>query len=127
MIGILFLDETHAEKKKERDRGRELGKALVARLQWIWASRTTSSPVDVKGEQQPLLLRLDDEPLPGYQTQESSPQLSSQKPSDSLDDLDLSAATITVDDAEQVETPKKNKTFTRPVILNIIAYGILAL
>ncbi|TLS28880.1 hypothetical protein PpBr36_01003 [Pyricularia pennisetigena] len=126
MIGILFLDETHAEKKKERDRGRELGKALVARLQWLWTSRKTSTPIDIKGEEQPLLSRLDDEPLPGYQTQESSPQLSSQKPSDSLDELDLSAATITVDDGEQVEAAKKNKTFTKPVILNIVAYGILA-
>lgn len=124
VIGILFLDETHALKKKQRDRGRELGRALAAKFTWTRTASRSSFPPDLKGEEQPLLLRLDDEALPGYQTQESSPQLTSQQALDSPDDFDLSAATLAGDDSEQLVATKR--TFTKPVIMNIIAYGILA-
>ncbi|KXH61036.1 major facilitator superfamily transporter [Colletotrichum salicis] len=115
VIGLLFLEETHAERKKRRDPGVDLGKRIIS---WVSAK---SCPIPArKAEKQALL---DDDELPGYRTNESSPQLVGSESTipEPTETLDLTEASIIDEIAEQ---PKV--IFTRPVILNIISYGILA-
>jgi MFS family permease len=104
VVGCLFLEETHPEKKHRRDRGVELGQWLV---NICWGSRVQlpdgSDMIEKK--------YFDD--APGYGSVESSPCL---RPSDaSPADCDL--------EGQKSRAPK---AFTRKVILAIIAYGILA-
>ncbi|KAK2038176.1 major facilitator superfamily transporter [Colletotrichum somersetense] len=115
IIGLLFLEETHAECKKRRDPGVELGKRI---LSWV-STKSCQIPVR-KAEKQALL---DEDELPGYRTTENSPQLvgSTSAIPEPTETLDLSDA---ANSDEVNEQPKK--IFTRPVILNIISYGILA-
>ncbi|KAJ5465717.1 hypothetical protein N7530_009504 [Penicillium desertorum] len=106
VVGVLFLEETHPEKKHRRDPGLELGRWLV---NLCWGSRVQlpdHSDVDVKE-------KYFDAP-PGYETAESSPCL---RPVDDgvSDDCDL--------EGQKSPAPK---AFTRQVILAIVAYGILA-
>ncbi|KAK1465903.1 major facilitator superfamily transporter [Colletotrichum melonis] len=115
VIGLLFLEETHAERKKRRDPGVELGKRIIS-----WVSAKSCQIPARKAEKQALL---DDDELPGYRTNESSPQLVGSESTipEPTETLDLTEASI-ID--EIAEPPKV--IFTRPVILNIISYGILA-
>ena len=113
VIGLLFLEETHGEKKKQRDRGVELGKRISA---WISLSNCPMGR-SRKAEKQDMS---DDDDLPGYNTGESSPTLSSSRGPDIQDDLDL------FQPADSIVKPA-SKIFTKPVILNIVSYGILAL
>ncbi|GKT48662.1 uncharacterized protein ColSpa_08843 [Colletotrichum spaethianum] len=115
IIGLLFLEETHAERKKRRDPGVELGKRILS-----WVSTKSCQIPTRKAEKQALL---DDDELPGYRTSENSPQLvgSTSAIPEPTETLDLSDA---ANSDEVTEQPKK--IFTRPVILNIISYGILA-
>lgn len=123
IIGILFLDETHAEKKHRRDPGRELGKALVSGVRRLGDLLPISACKRI--EKQSLLLSADDdEQLPSYSTMDTETS-------------DLTTMAVAVADpqdplgiAEEV-LPKEPavpvKVFTRLVILNIVEYGILAL
>ena len=120
--GILFLEETHAEKKSRRDRGRELGNWI---LSGIPSLRKCAEVRDEKlkfaemAEEQPLIDH--DEQLPGYRTNENTPQnspLLKSTPASRLPDLD---------DIADDENDKDSRIFTRPVILNIMSFGILAL
>ncbi|KZL86598.1 major facilitator superfamily transporter [Colletotrichum incanum] len=115
IIGLLFLEETHSERKKRRDPGVELGKRILS-----WVSTKSCQIPARKAEKQALL---DDDELPGYRTTENSPQLvgSASAIPEPTETLDLSDA---ANSDEVNEQPKK--IFTRPVILNIISYGILA-
>ncbi len=120
IIGILFLEETHIDKKKQRDRGLEIGQMLTSRLQWRRTERTDAK----KGEQQPLLES--EEPLPGYRTSEASPELVSISGADPEESLDLAAPVVVrppIDTSRKVST----RVFNRDVVLNIVSYGILAL
>ncbi|KGO74053.1 Major facilitator superfamily domain, general substrate transporter [Penicillium italicum] len=106
VVGFLFLEETHPEKKHRRDPGLELGHWLV---NLCWGSRVQlpdHSDVDVKE-------KYFDAP-PGYETAESSPCL---RPVDDGASADC--------DLEGQKSPAP-KAFTRQVILAIVAYGILA-
>ncbi|OLN88320.1 putative membrane protein YCR023C-like protein 1 [Colletotrichum chlorophyti] len=115
IIGLLFLEETHAERKKRRDPGVELGKRILSWLQ----TKSCQIPAR-KAEKQALL---DDDELPGYRTTENSPQLvgSASAIPEPTETLDLSA------DSSEIEgASAEKKIFTKPVIMNIISYGILA-
>lgn len=129
IIGLLFLDETHAKRKLQRDRCRELGDKITAffsragsckgrtpEKQSLLRDSSPSGYSSISSSRIPSLLGEDDEPLPCYKSQESSPKLGPTKAS--------AAPAVT-----RVETapPKKMKIFTRPVIMNIMSYGILAL
>ncbi|KAI8963817.1 MFS general substrate transporter [Daldinia sp. FL1419] len=122
--GILFLEETHAEKKLRRDRGLELGNWILSKLPVF---KTCTELRDEKSklaevETQPLIDH--DEQLPGYQTSENSPEnspriRSASVPSISWDSLDLESG-------HENSNLGVSRIFTRPVILNIISFGILA-
>ncbi|UNI21735.1 hypothetical protein JDV02_007695 [Purpureocillium takamizusanense] len=129
VIGLLFLEETHVEKKLQRDRGRELGTRVTSLFQRAAVCQCRGRPA----EKQALLASdgltgydtsdvacsaritmIDvDEPLPKYQSWENSPKLAPQ--TDAGEPMGISAA-----------ARPKTKVFTKPVIMNIISYGILA-
>ena len=109
VIGILFLEETHPEKKHERDKGIEAGRWLIKKA---WHPQRE---VDLKPHTE-LDLYADDQP-PGYQTTEGSPQLTSSCPSSTA-----------MKDERQKSNGKVGflKAFNRNIVLNIVAYGLLA-
>ena len=127
----LFMGETHPVKKHDKDYGIELGKKI---LSCFGASSEVLPPGYEKVEQLPyvsesneyiseteLLMRDESgELLPEYTSTETSPVLQ-QTPSAPLpvpDLLDLN------DSGKESAIPKK--AFTKQVLLNIAAYGILA-
>lgn len=135
IIGLLFLDETHADKKSQRDRGREMGNYLAQ----LFGGVTKCNGRKRGPEKQALLdgeprigymsnasSRVsstnsdDDEALPAYQSQENSPRLSPQADTSSLESAPLEPA------SPIVEQERKQRIFTKPVIMNIMSYGILA-
>lgn len=131
VIGVLFLRETHSLKKHHRDRGREAGDYLASKVAKLSRCRHT----DRAPEKQAFLggelsgfslgdvLSDHDELLPVYQTQESSPRLQARPdPEMAVPSVSSSAPTLTSGPG----TPGF-KTFTKPVIMNIVSYGILAL
>jgi hypothetical protein len=113
VIGILFLEETHKDKKLERDCGLELGRRLTA-----WVKKCTMACTRAE-KQAPQREAGDDvDELPGYSASEDTPLLLSAPGEGSRDSLDL----------PRPETEKPAPiAFTRPVILNIISYAVLAL
>ncbi|KAL1960813.1 hypothetical protein VTO42DRAFT_5796 [Malbranchea cinnamomea] len=114
-IGILFLEETHADKKMHRDRGRELGRWLLAHVFFRTSSATKSNRkrLDHVGDTTPFLDEQD--PPPGYESTQSSPVLKS-----------VSAPMVPM----RENLPKSQKAFsqifTPNVIFIIVGYGILA-
>lgn len=117
-IGILFLEETHEEKKHRRDLGLEAGK-------WILSKVTRSAESNLSSEKEMdldevLSLLSDDDQPPNYRTNESSPGLpptpSAADPQEALD----------LNDPRTTTKPAATKAFTKQVVLNIVGYGILA-
>jgi hypothetical protein len=123
VIGILFLEETHAEKKLERDRGLELGKVVLSYLPG--RNREVNDTSRAKNaEEQPLLFEID-ESLPGYLTNETSLGSPSTSNTSLRDSVDLGEAS---DGQPPNPEPKQAaRIFTKPVVTIIASYGILAL
>ncbi|EAQ88066.1 hypothetical protein CHGG_04685 [Chaetomium globosum CBS 148.51] len=117
VIGLLFLEETHAEKKKGRDRGVELGNYLLSYLQARSAKAEGKLPAK-NSEEQPLLFETE-ETLPGYLTNgDSASSVCEQEP-------------VGFEEASGAPAPKQDgkptaRIFTKPVITIIASYGILA-
>ncbi|KAL2818379.1 major facilitator superfamily domain-containing protein [Aspergillus granulosus] len=120
VVGLLFLEETHPEKKHRRDRGLELGNWLVEKC---WGSCVQSAEVaDVKADtaDSGYFDNYDEMAPPAYRSTEASPRLCPVKEVDVLpadDDIEKQM------DGQSGGTPK---AFTRQVVFNIIGYGILA-
>lgn len=114
VIGFLFLEETHAEKKYRRDIGLEIGQWLLG--SWSWGKHRGSHirRVNAHDDSQSLL----DESPPGYS---SIPTTSRASIQDSIREIP--------DDVESSVNSEKrgfSEAFTRQVIFSIVAYGILA-
>ncbi len=112
-IGILFLEETHAEKKTKPDFGHKLAEKLF-RAGSKSNNRNDNKETASSAEPQMDLFDHNDPP-PGYRSRESSPLL-------------LSASTTDID-AEMMrekESRGMGKTFSRQVILIVLAYAFLA-
>lgn len=119
-IGILFLEETHAEKKHRRDPGLEAGKWLLSKLSRcaeVKATRYEKAGLDE------MVWLLDDEQPPEYRTMEGSPLLPSTPSPEPREPLNLNAVSLYVPAESK---PAATKAFTRQVVLNIVGYGILA-
>ncbi|RYP17860.1 hypothetical protein DL765_004258 [Monosporascus sp. GIB2] len=123
--GILFLEETHAEKKLRRDRSLELGNWILSCIPCLPKCAEVGdekSKLAEMAETQPLMDH--DEQLPGYRTNENSPENSPL--------LRSTAATRIPRDSLYLEAvcdsedSRDSRIFTRPVILNIMSFGILA-
>ena len=116
IVGILFLEETHEEKKHRRDWGIEAGKWLLVRVD---TSKYTKL-ADASMQAAPPAFEDDEEP-PAYRTADGTPRssLSRTLPTAlSADDLSI-----------KLTHPKPRnagvqKAFTKQVVLNIIGFGI---
>lgn len=116
-IGVLFLEETHAEKKFRRDRGLALGRWLVSKVGM--ADNTLAMEGEAKLISDAEFSLFEDDPPPVYRSREGSPRPSSDgSRSESLDD----------DMEQQYARPRRGfgKTFSRQIIVIIAGYGILA-
>jgi hypothetical protein len=115
-VGLLFLEETHQRKKWQRDRGVELGNYLLSLV-------PVCSARQKKSEEKPLLDA--EERLPGYLGTENPPRLPRSTGPVIKETLNLGPGRRKL--AADPEKKAPTEIFTRPVILNIISYGILAL
>jgi hypothetical protein len=119
LIGILFLEETHSEKKYRRDPGLEAGRWLLARFAGRRERKASRNEKIADLDEILSLLSEDDQP-PGYSTTDGSPSLPPTPSSDPLESSDLN-----VQSAPMMKLAA-SRAFTRQVILNIAGYGILA-
>lgn len=119
VIGILFLEETHQEKKYRRDPGLEAGRWLIRKFTGADSRHSKCEKTNDLLESVSLLN--EDEQPPGYRTSEGSPLLPSTPSPEPNEELDLND-TNTIYKAKTAVS----KAFTRQVVLNIIGYGILA-
>ncbi|SPQ23553.1 9751157e-a015-4a58-a0d4-4338e1eb2c62 [Thermothielavioides terrestris] len=122
VIGILFLEETHAEKKRNRDRGVELGNYLLSCLPGMGGEGKGKSPAK-DSEEQPLLLTVED-PLPGYVAGGASAGPSPAATASQQELLEVEAGCG--GQSLKLETKPVTRIFTKPVLTIIASYGILA-
>ena len=117
-IGILFLEETHADKKYRSGWRSRLGNTLL--------QRALGSNFGISGEAKSKFSIHDDpsmsedEQPPGYRSTEGSPRMSS------TFRVDVSARSDVEGGRSSKEGKSITKIFNRHVILVIVAYGILA-
>ncbi|ETR97773.1 putative MFS multidrug transporter [Trichoderma reesei RUT C-30] len=119
VVGILFLEETHLGKKGEKDRGREIGDRISALF-----NRATYGRAD-KPEKQSLL---GDCEQAGYNTLPDPADTDAKKLSSPQSASQGNTEPRAVSSTESSEAQPNEPTviFTKPVLMNIISYGILA-
>ena len=124
LIGILFLEETHGEKRHRRDLGLELGGWILSHWRRKQEPPHISDKACAANLRETVSLLIEDDEPPGYRTTEGTPpRLSSRSQSPSAAHLDLN---IRVKEGLRRRPVAAQKAFTRQVILNIVGYGILA-
>lgn len=119
VIGILFLEETHAEKKYRHDPGLAAGQWILSKFSRCASVKALRSEKVADLDEVSSLLS-DDQP-PGYRTAEGSPNLPSTPSPEPQEPLNLNSSRIL-----PRSKPAATKAFTRQVVLNIVGYGILA-
>ena len=118
LIGILFLEETHGQKKRRRDLGLEIGNWILRCLSLTDLSDDTDEKCAINLWEQFSLL--EDDP-PSYRTSEDTPQIQSRSQSLSARKFDH------LGDSIETRSIGVEKAFTRNVVINIIGFGVLAL
>ncbi|KAG5921463.1 hypothetical protein E4U53_003796 [Claviceps sorghi] len=127
VVGFLFLEETHSSKKQQRDVGRELGERVLCFVHNMPICRGLTRR---NAEKESLLahnrptgygstptegmwasdMSESEQTLPAYQSRENSPS--------------WTPAAVTGPGVRKSE--QEMVIFTKPVIMNIMSYGILA-
>jgi len=143
-IGMLFLEETHEDKKERRDIGLETGNWILSRF-WRSAAAPVSSRKGDHSEEAYMLACEDDLP-PDYSSTASSPVLPpvvglpppeyrSIEGSPRSSEADADARGGFAGDVEEalLDTQRESRkapaiscAFTRQVVYNIVGFGILA-
>lgn len=116
IIGILFLEETHEEAKKRRDPGYELGRWLAAKISALlsgYKGKRKDGTTDAT-ERTPILYESVGNPYTRAVTHDSA----SAKILGSTEQASIFGA-------DSLSIPVQ-KTFNHQVIVQIIAYGIIA-
>jgi hypothetical protein len=116
-VGILFLEETHEDKKYERDRGREFGQWILSK---VWRQQEYFSLDDKDESLDEMRSMLDSHGPRAYRSTDSSPTLCSSRTS-------IAEPPLYSLEKDAQEPPKVSAAFTRQVCLNIVGVGILAL
>ncbi|KAL2200539.1 major facilitator superfamily domain-containing protein [Corynascus similis CBS 632.67] len=122
VIGLLFLEETHAEKKMSRDRGVELGNYLLSLLPSWGIGDKGQSSIKCSEEEQPLLFETE-ESLPGYLT---NGDMAGPSSAPGTSGLELDAEQACGGQSPKQESRPVSRIFTKPVVTIIASYGILA-
>ncbi|CAO1600800.1 hypothetical protein XANCAGTX0491_004478 [Xanthoria calcicola] len=123
LVGILFLEETHQEKRYRRDIGLEIGRKILRLFDKEGGLESFDKLQDANFEESRSLL--EDEAPPGYRTTEGSPRYPSSR-SLSPAAPPYTRSTLSVQPQKKAVPPSIQTAFTRPVIVHIIGYGILA-
>ncbi|KAK1252736.1 hypothetical protein MKX08_003923 [Trichoderma sp. CBMAI-0020] len=130
VVGILFLDETHLAKKGEKDRGRELGDriaSLFGKFNYGRADKHEKQSLlsnnklagyDTLSSSDATEISRGRERLPDYRSRETSPRISSQE--------NAERQAIATTESPEMQLDQPTNVFTKPVVMNIISYGILA-
>lgn len=118
VIGVLFLEETHAKKKLRRDPGLELGNNLLSRVRSLFISKSKG-----KAPEEECLLGDSDEPLPGYSSTKTFVSASAELDLAIRECADMEGGCRPV--LPRAEKPMS--TFNKTTVLIIITFGILAL
>ncbi|KAF2874625.1 major facilitator superfamily domain-containing protein [Massariosphaeria phaeospora] len=116
IVGILFLEETHDDRKNDKDRGREAGQWILRK---VWRSEMDAPMSDKDGSLDEMRSMLEDHAARSYSSTSSSPTLCSSRTS-------MAEPPRYCLDKEVSEAPKLRAAFTKQVCLNIVGYGILA-
>lgn len=120
-VGFLFLEETHEEKRSRTDYGLKLGQAILR----LFKRRDPSTSVRPKvGFFDETLSFLAEDGTPRYQSLDSTPRTSYSRPEPETE-IEHDESTRASISARKGVSLKQ--AFTPQVILNIVAYGILAL
>ncbi|KAF2830680.1 MFS general substrate transporter [Ophiobolus disseminans] len=115
-VGILFLEETHEDRKYDPDCGRDAGQWILRKV-WRRAAEAPFSDKDASMDEMRSMLEEHDD-IQAYRSTSSSPTLCSTRTS--------TEAPIFALDKEIQTPPSAKQAFTRQVCLNIVCYGILA-
>jgi len=116
VVGVLFLEESHEDKKHRRDLGLELGQRIVRLFQW-----KGNGAVDLTETRETAHVFSLDEKRPSYQSTDSSRTSITSANEDGDFDPEYSPIPSTS------EKLSWRQGFTAQVLLIIIGYGILAL
>jgi hypothetical protein len=119
IVGFLFLEESHEDKKDRRDVGLEIGKWIIRNLSWQKREMLSSK---VGYFEETLSYMVEDEKS-GFSPSASSPL---------LEPTPCSTSCSLCSPLQKLEAPPVKKIslrqgFTRQVALIIVSYGILAL
>ena len=124
-VGILFLEETHEQKKYRSDVGVDAGRWLLDRIGRRQADAFTPqtfSKADEANLPECQTLLGDDEQPPDHRSADASP-----RPSSSGSCVDECRKRSCPSEPSHIRRPPSvEKVFTRQVVLNIIGYGLLA-
>jgi hypothetical protein len=118
-VGVLFLEETHEDRKYDRDCGREAGQWLL-RKTWRRGVDAPFSDKDATLDELSSMLENHDDTTQAYRSTSSSPTLCSTRTS--ISDPPPFALS-----KEVSSPPTVRQAFTTQVCLNIVCYGVLAL
>ena len=119
-VGILFLEETHEDRKYDHDRGREAGQWIVHKLWKQGPEELSFTEKDASLDEMRSMLDHDDLNAQAYQSTDTSPTLCSTRTS-------ISEPPLFSLDKEARSPPPVRQAFTKQVCLNVVCYGILAL
>ncbi|KAF2130627.1 MFS general substrate transporter [Dothidotthia symphoricarpi CBS 119687] len=117
-VGILFLEETHEDRKFDRDSGCAAGQWLLRKV-WKRDVPATFSDKDALLDEMRSMLADHDSKPQGFQSNNSSPTLCSTRTS-------ISEPPSFFLDKEAPQAPTLRQAFSKQVCLNIVCYGILA-
>lgn len=117
VVGILFLEETHEDRKYDRDGGREAGQWIMRK---IYGEEAPLDDKDATIDELTSMLQDHDHNAPAYQSTSSSPTLCSTRTS-------ISEPPSFKLERDIQPAPTVRQAFTMQVCLNIVCYGILAL
>lgn len=122
IVGILFLEETHEDKKRDRDIGVEMGRAI----QRIFKRRSPKSENNsiTKTKETNLVLPQDEKCL-SYQSTNSCPITLELDSSDIDTTFEYESQCTPIPSIREKLSWRQG--FTKQVLLIIVGYGILAL
>ena len=124
VIGILFLEETHEEKRHRRDMGLEMGRWILKQISTRKDEFKYSKLAEANFDETSSLVDENDLP-PSYSSAGLNPSTKSQD-SLFLEDKGISITELDHEGCEQKAKPATQSAFTFQVMLNVVSYGILA-